>query len=498
MNRPALKGVIFFYLCVNSFNTVAESEFDAWKRGTIKEFSEYKSKQDKEFAAFLKMNWIGLNALKGKPLYEKKKIIEPPKAPPETPPEKTPDKKAAQLEKPVLAKVKPAKPVPAPSPAPSKIPPPEKIQTAKGKTISVDFFGNNLSFPYDKSMQKRIRGKINKDTVSKQWSVLAKSDYEPLLKQFSTHQKQLKLNDWAYALLVNKVANKLYPDQKNEQVLFSWFVLIKSGYKSRLAYKNRNTYLLLATKQQIYSAQSLTYKNTKYYVLSFDGGKQPSLTDVYTYDGDYPDSKQFFDMELQQAMVTGQNESKRDLTFTFSQKKYELSTTNNKYMVDFMKTYPQVHWQAYFNSNPGSLSRQQVANQLRPHLGNLSEEEAINFLLRFVQTSLKYATDDQQFGYENPLFPEESLFYPASDCEDRSFLFAWLVQELLDLDVIGLHYPGHMATAVKLNMNVNGDTVKYKGKTYLVADPTYINANVGNAMPQFKKSSVEFVEIKRI
>jgi len=487
-NKTGLRLQLLLATCLCWFisNAFAQDNFQSWQKEMFNDFSDYKSKQDKEFASFLKMSWIGLDALKPKPLYEKKKIVEPPKAPPE--------KKQIPAKKPVLVKIPPKKVEPK-----KQRPMPKPVLTpVKGHQVSVPFFGNKLSFPYDKAMKKRIRGKINKNTISNQWSILAKSDYEPLLSHLKTHKNRLNLNDWAYALLVDKISNKIYPNQKNEQVMFSWFVLIKSGFKSRIAYKNREIFLLLATQQKIYAVQSLKYKDTNYYLLDFDGGKQPKLNKVYTYDGDYPNSKQFFDMRLQQAMITGQDDKKRTLKFSYAQKNYQFDTVSNKYLVDFMKTYPQVHWDTYFNSNINTFTRQQIVDQLRPNLTGLSEEEAVNFLLRFVQTSLKYATDDKQFGYENPLFPEESLFYPASDCEDRSFLFAWLVQDLLGLEVVGLHYPGHIATAVKLNMKVSGDTVRYKGQYYLVADPTYINANIGRAMPKFKNTKVEFLEISKI
>ena len=46
---------------------------------------------------------------------------------------------------------------------------------------------------------------------------------------------------------------------------------------------------------------------------------------------------------------------------------------------------------------------------------------------------------------------DEPLFYPYSDCEDHSVLFAYLVRELPGLEVIGLDYPGHVATAVRFS-----------------------------------------------
>jgi len=126
----------------------------------------------------------------------------------------------------------------------------------------------------------------------------------------------------------------------------------------------------------------------------------------------------------------------------------------------------------------------------------MDEQQAVNFLLRFVQTSLKYKTDEEQFGKENYMFPEETLYYPYSDCEDRAVLFAWLVQSLLGLDVVGLDLPGHVATAVRFNGQVPGDAVTYNGKRYVVADPTYINASVGMTMPDYKNTKPGVIKIR--
>ncbi|MDH5218127.1 MAG: hypothetical protein OEX19_10550, partial [Gammaproteobacteria bacterium] len=296
----------------------------------------------------------------------------------------------------------------------------------------------------------------------------------------------------------HRLSGGLYPRQENEQVLFSWFILMKSAYRSRLAYENNRVYLLLPIKQQVYAAQSLQYKKQKYYVLGFDGGKQPKINSVFTYDSEYQGSGQVFDLQLTRMIVTGEEEVPREFAFNYLKTRYQVKTVNNKYIVDFMRTYPQVHWDVYFNSNLVNPTRQQLADQLRPAVKGLSETDAVNLLLRFVQTSFKYDTDNRQFGYENPLFLEETLFYPASDCEDRSFLFSWLVKELLGLEVVGLLYPGHMATAVHVNMDVKGDSVRYLGKTYFVADPTYTNADIGMAMPKFKNRKPEFIRVSNI
>ena len=123
---------------------------------------------------------------------------------------------------------------------------------------------------------------------------------------------------------------------------------------------------------------------------------------------------------------------------------------------------------------------------LRKVLEGKDELKAANMLLNFVQTGFDYQTDSDQFGYERPLYPDETFFYPYCDCEDRSILFSCLVRELLGLDVVLLNYPNHIATAIHFNKDVKGDAVVIDGKTYIISDPTYINASVGSCAPKYK------------
>ncbi|MBQ7735935.1 MAG: hypothetical protein IJT61_08435 [Bacteroidales bacterium] len=106
-----------------------------------------------------------------------------------------------------------------------------------------------------------------------------------------------------------------------------------------------------------------------------------------------------------------------------------------------------------------------------------------------MQTAFDYKTDGEQFGYERPLFGDEMFYYPYSDCEDRSILFTILVHDLLRLDIVMLEYPNHLATAVRFPKEVPGFYVMMNGEKYVVCDPTYIGASVGDCMPQFQNTS---------
>ena len=75
---------------------------------------------------------------------------------------------------------------------------------------------------------------------------------------------------------------------------------------------------------------------------------------------------------------------------------------------------------------------------------------------------------------------------PAADFKDRVFLLAALVREFLEREVIALKYPGHLSMAVAWEGGaLIGDHISGDGRTFLVADPTYIGAPAGVSMPQF-------------
>jgi hypothetical protein len=54
------------------------------------------------------------------------------------------------------------------------------------------------------------------------------------------------------------------------------------------------------------------------------------------------------------------------------------------------------------------------------------------------------------------------------------------------LEVVGLDYPNHVATAVHFHSEIPGKAVTFRGKRFVICDPTYVNADAGMEMPDFK------------
>lgn len=465
-------------LTVFTANGQSLSEFEAWKKQQMGEFKQYKDEIDREFADFLKQRWKAFDSLKGAVRDPEPKPLELPVAKPEEV-----KKPQTPVEKPIPpVVVKP--PVKLPPPAPVILPeiPDPVIQPPTQKTISVTFLGYHLQIADGLSNSiSSLSRPINFHKIQQQFSDLASSDFSVSVDNLNRLRRELKLNDWAYVQLVESFTEKLVTSPATKK-LASWFLLLKSGLDARVAYDPNKIFLLVATEQKLFDIAYIQYGNQKYYSVGMEK-KLPQQ--LFSYDGKYPKKLAVSNVALVDELNARPVEQTRNLKFSYKNKTYHLKLPYNRNTVDFLSSYPQMEIDQYFRAPLDHSTSQAILKQLQPVVAGMGETDAVNLLLKFVQTAFKYETDQQQFGHENYMFMEETFYYPASDCEDRSILFAWLVKNLLGLKVVGLDFPGHVATAVALSQPT-GETIRYRGVQYTIADPTYINAVAGMKMPQFK------------
>lgn len=150
-------------------------------------------------------------------------------------------------------------------------------------------------------------------------------------------------------------------------------------------------------------------------------------------------------------------------------------------------------WAFYANVPASEEMLSNLYPKLRELIKGKSQWEASNRLLNWVQTGFVYEYDDKVWGDDRAFFPDETLFYPYCDCEDRSILFSRLVRDLMGLEIVLLYYPGHLATAVHFTEDVAGDYLTVNGKRFVVCDPTFINANVGRTMTDMDNSTAHVI-----
>jgi len=488
---------------MEDFFDSADEEFLKLKKQADEEFAEL-SKLDKDFAETLERAWKELELSTG---------IVPDKTPK---PDKIPVARPAEIPEPKPAPAPMPEPIkpPEPKPAPEPLPPPEpskeilpppppmpseiqkqpRLPEKPGVPLSIDFYGTRFKVNSDNSLKVNLTGGITEKTISSFWSKISRSKYEELLGQLDIIRRQLVLNDWGYCLLLNTVSESIYSRSASERPLFIWFMLVKSGYDTRVGYYENQIYLLIPSQNMVYNVPFYELSNKKYY-LTFLGTTQGQVKSLFTYEGSYESATKQIDFNMYSSPDFGKNLFEKEFSFQFTGNKFDLSVQVNRHIIDFYENYPQTNLDIYLRASITSETADSILEGLRPIVRNKPEDEAVNIILRFVQTAFEYQTDDVQFDREKFLFPEETIFYPYSDCEDRSIIFAFLVTRLLGLEVVGLDYPGHIATAVLFTGDVDGDSVVYKNKKHIICDPTYINANYGECMPQFKNVSPEIIPV---
>ncbi|MCH5174119.1 MAG: hypothetical protein J1D85_07940, partial [Bacteroidales bacterium] len=299
------------------------------------------------------------------------------------------------------------------------------------------------------------------------------------------------LPDWGYVRFVEQMTTAFFQTtQLNEARLMQMYILTQSGYKVRIGRADNRLVLLLPSDDDIYMYSYLTVDGKRYYVA--DKSMRQGSFNVFTRE--FPKEQNFSLQITKQPLFTSDLTVPRHLQ---SKHNNELAAdvATNKGLIAFYNEYPlSNNWDIYANASLSRQAKEQLYPVLRRAISGKNKPTAANIMLHFVQTAFEYATDEEQFGVERPLFADETLYYPYSDCEDRAILYSILVRELLGLDVVLLHYPGHLATAVCFDADVPGDYMMIGGRRYTVCDPTYINADIGQAMPQFKQTAAKVIK----
>jgi hypothetical protein len=375
-----------------------------------------------------------------------------------------------------------------------------------GTEIILNFYGRQVPLHVSQKLKAKSSGKDEKN-MANYFANIAKNREETksLWDELTGVVDEFGLNEWGYFCLLRTLSEKMFTNI-DDRVLFCFYMLRNEGnFKARVARgKNSDRLTLLIAldnSKEVYSYTFFQFKDdengtrkVKYYTV-YGGGKANEA--VYSYDFCKQDvDKKEMKLDFTKNLNMGACDVTRTVQLT---KKRSVTLPYNKAHMAYLNDVPMKVFPIYF-VNPIAIEAQQVLqdsfNEMR---SQYTPTQFIQMLLHFVQTGFEYKTDDAQFGYEKYFYPEEVIGYPYCDCEDRSALFAWLVQKYTNAKVIGLQYEGHVATAVWFgdDANVKGDGFMYGGKKYYVCDPTYINASIGMTMPQFKGKTPKIIKLRK-
>lgn len=357
-------------------------------------------------------------------------------------------------------------------------------------SLQLDYFGAQLSLHYQN--RRFFLPAVTEQYVGNLWKEMANSYFSSLLIDMLRYKEKMQMNDWAYFLLVEKVAARLSTLQGEDcRTVFQHFLLVQSGYDVRLARIDRFLVLLAPIREKVYARSYLEINERTYYVVSNKDLK--SYSSIFTYQ--LPDKliqTPYLSLMIHKELLLPMQPK----DFCIKAAGLEVKGEVNQNKIQFYKEYPSCELVVYACATPDDKLMKQLLSSLSAQLADKPSAEVLNQLLLWVQNGFCYQTDGEQFGYEKPFFIEETFYYPACDCEDRSILFTCLVNRLLEKEVILLDYPGHVATAVCMdNEEMAGAYVRLKGKKFIICDPTYVNAKVGQVMPFCKTKQPKVIKL---
>ena len=444
----------------------AREEYEQFRQQAEQEYNDFRRRANEEYARFMESPWT---AFESQPEEEIPRLPKPPQPVVVVPTTKP-------VAEPIPFDGKPVAPKPIDQPKPIE-PLKPTIQPNMPEKV-IRFYGTEVAFRFALPQPLHLKD-VSEKSVSALWKQLSEPAFDNLIAECLRGRADLNLCDWGYVMLTEQVAETFCGGHTNESVVLHQYLLTQSGYQMRLAKADENLCVLVGSDCKIYHYRYFNIDGVLYYNFnkSLDGEA------FQIFNQAFPKEKM---MRLDMSQPNLAVEETAPRTFT-SKGNVTATVVLNKNLIDFFNSCPlSAEWALYSKASLSDQAKESLYPVLSQAIEGKSQLVAANILLNFVQTGFSYAIDQKQFGYERPLYPDESLYYPYCDCEDRSILFACLVRELMGLEVVLLDYPEHISTAVCFTEDVDGDYLMLDNKRYVACDPTFIGAPVGMTMPAMK------------
>ena len=458
---------------VNDTNSDYHKGFDNFKTQINQQFDTFSQHNDSIFVQFLQKSWKEFEG-KQNPIPTAPKPVNQP-----------------IYQKPDSKKIPNVNGQP-PLKQDQQIPPDPEIPTPKEDALgyfpsgaSFSFYGAKISLPLTNSRLPLLSSISRQGIIDYFAKAGRSSELNGIAMDLKEKSFEYKLNDWGLASLLLQAA-KSYYSTVNEQVLFTWVGLLHSGYNVKVGYSSNRVYLLIPANVHLYTV-SYTINNKAYYLL--EPGSDPPKTDkLLIHEADYPGNKSDFSFLLSETPQFGFLEAPKTLQYD-----QPINLHLNKNLVDFYRIYPPCELKVYFNAPLSANAKSQLDAFFLPLLEKKNDSDRAAFLLDFVQRAINYQTDKDQFGHEKYLFADETIYYPAADCEDRAILLAKLIDRYTSLVAVGLRFPEHVSLAVSLPGSPQGKYVIFNNKRFYHCDPTYLGAGCGLLMPSLVNDVPEII-----
>ncbi len=471
------KAVLYSVCLMASISLFAQqptlTEFEQFKQELLNEYEHFREEANREYIGFLSKEWEEFKLFKANAFYKEPK--------PDT----------IQHTYSITTSAATCMEAVAVHPVIMKEPFVPNMRLDKSSTtdyhlVTIDYYGTPLNFRYVPLTVAPTS--IRESDIASVWSKFSKHDYIIVLEDIIKYRKELQMNDWATYMMINKVSEQLFKNA-DTQLILQQYLLTQLGYDARMARVKELLVLLLPFNESVYEKPYMYIDNRCYYIItqySISG-----ISNIQTYKVPSKYRGEELSLQMRSPLLLAMEE----YSFCIGFADLRINGTINKNKINFYQSYPSCEYTIHAKAVPDIVLETQLKKEFEKILSTQNTIDQLKLLLTWVQKGFEYKNDHAQFGYEKPFFMEEIFYYPYSDCEDRAILFAYLVRSLLNLNIVLLEYPNHLATAVEIEKPKGGDYITDKHKQYLICDPTYVGADIGVCIPKFKDIKPKVVKL---
>ncbi len=365
--------------------------------------------------------------------------------------------------------------------------------SSKATTLPITFYTEKIKFTSLAKYTLEVPNDLDDvrlKAIADKWAT--QTEIQKVAKEIDSVSRQLDLCSWFRYQLIVKYVNQCFPKAKEkEQRVYEWYLLNKQGYDARINFgKKINVFARLE------KAGDCRFLYVELEGKRFINLNNESLSEYFisrlSLNG--KESVDFMLSDLRPPKITNCVLEERKVELTIEGNRETISYKINKTISLSYLDYPT----SYKNLFDVALSKETEASlfpELCTKLLVQDTLESIRRLLTLVQKINTYEDDRTFYGHEKPMAPEEVLYYSHSDCEDRAALFYHLVKSFYGYPMVALSYPDHVNVAIELPHGNYKDVLSYKGRRYVVCEPTVItlSSELGHsqAYQKYKKAKVE-------
>ena len=480
--------LILIFLFIGSYLPAQtfHEQYEAFRKEARQQYEDFRQKANQEYADFMRQAWEAYLALPAVP--------KPEDDPPQPPVVYVEDEQGEEQEEgvplPYEEIVRPTTPQPQPVP----ISPIEEQKAPATEYLRFTFFGTTCQVRLGVEQQFELVT-CEGDALADAWQWMSGDIYNNVLRDCLELRIRLQLCDWAYLLMLQELSSAFLGKDTNEATLLMSYLFCQSGYEMKLAEANGKLYMLYGSEHVIYELPYWVIDGKQYYPLDSQIGSSIQICQA-----DFPNAKPL-SLSITKELRFAVKETKARTLQAEAYPDMKATVCTNQNLLDFMATYPSsmigenfcTRWAMYANAPLSQMAKRSLYSALQKTILGKSQAKAANMLINFVQTAFVYEYDDKVWGQDRAFFADETLYYPYCDCEDRAILFTRLIRDLLGLETALVYYPGHLAAAICFTENIDGDYLLINNKRYLVCDPTYIGAPIGETMPGMNNEEAKVI-----